>query len=255
MTTEEMVKAVLEQNFNLTVEKIPEGESQTPDYLASDERDKYIIEVKEKADNEAAVEARTEALSNQELFEFSQYLTPRSVTEGVVRSGRRQINAYTEDKNSFRIVWVHCVGLSYEATREQIIAGIYGSTAVADWGSEDAFAGTCYYMNESQFFRYRNDLDAVVITCENSEFKICLNNHSPRYSALKRSLFLSNMEAGVCDPPEEDLRGEAFLVEGPIDRSDRGAVMAYLKEKYNTEKLMVMPMRYVSVHAAVPNEM
>ncbi len=250
-----MVKAVLEQHFNLAVGKIPESESQTPDYLASDENDSYIIEVKEKGDNEDVTDARTEALSNDELFEFSQYLTPRSVTEGVIRSGRRQINAYVNNPRAFRIVWVHCVGLSYEVTREQVIAGIYGSTTVTDWGSDDAFAGTCYYMNESQFFRYRSDLDAVVITCENSEFKICLNNHSPRYAALKDSMFVSNMEGGVCDPPEEDSKGEAFLVDGPIDRRDRGAVMEYLKGKYNTEKLMVMPMQYVSVHAAVPHEM
>lgn len=48
--------------------------------------------------------------------------------------------------------------------------------------------------------------------------------------------------------------GRAYIVDAPIDRRDKNAVLDFLKEKYNTEKLMVMPMTYFEAHVAIPHE-
>ena len=53
MSTEDLVKRILEENFNLQVEKIPESDKQTPDFLAYDCKNKYLIEVKEKGNYSA----------------------------------------------------------------------------------------------------------------------------------------------------------------------------------------------------------
>ena len=52
----------------------------------------------------------------------------------------------------------------------------------------------------------------------------------------------------------EEESGIAFIVDGPVDRRDTNAVLGFLKEKYNTEKLMVMPMNHFEAHVAVPHD-
>lgn len=254
MSTEEMVRKFLEEHFGLQVEKIPECEQKTPDFFVHNGEEKYLIEVKEKESNPEISQGREKALSNGELYEIAQSIEPKTTLANIVRSGKRQIDSFVEDENTFRIIWVHCSGLAYSATKDQILSGIYGSETVVDWGNEGAFSGTCYYFNESQFFRYRDDIDAVIVSCRNSEVQMCLNNHSPRYQALKSSSLSVNFKQGLCDPLAQEEYGLAFIVDAPIDRSDTNAVLSFLKEKYNTEKLMVMPMNHFEAHVAVPHD-
>lgn len=71
MDTETLVKRTLEEHFHLQVEKIPESDKRTPDFLVRDGTNEYLVEVKEKEANPALGEAREEAFSKGELFEVS----------------------------------------------------------------------------------------------------------------------------------------------------------------------------------------
>jgi hypothetical protein len=254
MDTETLVKRTLEEHFDLQVEKIPESDNRTPDFLARDRTNEYLVEVKEKEANPALGEAREEAFSKGEIFEVSESLATKSVLQNVVRDGRRQIKAHVTDDSTLRIVCVHCTGLAHDATLEQIIAGLYGSEIVVDFSSEEAFAGNCYYFGFSQFFKYRDSIDAVMVTGRQGEATICINNHSPRYDKLKASVLVHSMPAGVRDPVHEEKEGCALLVDGEVDRSKPNEVVSYLQKKYKTEKLNVMTMRHMEVHMAVPHE-
>ncbi len=253
MDTETLVKRTLEENYNLQVEKIPESDKRTPDFLVRDGINEYLVEVKEKEANPALAEEREEAFSKGEIFEVSESLSTKSVLQNVVRDGRRQIKAHVTDESTLRIVWVHCTGLAYDATLEQIIAGLYGSETVVDFSSDEAFAGTCYYFGFSQFFKYRDSIDAVMVTGRKGEATLCINNHSPRYDQLKESVLVQSMPVGVRDPIHEEKEGCAFLVDGEVDRSKPNEVLSYLQKKYRTEKLNVMHMRHMEVHMAVPH--
>ncbi len=254
MTTEEMVKRVLEENFHLTVQKIPECENKTPDFFATYKDEAYLIEVKDKGDNPVEIENREADFSKGELFEISKSLNYKSVLNNIVYSGKKQIDAYVENNQTFRIVWIHCSGMSYEATREQIISGIYGSVTLADFGNKKAFSGLCYYFNESHFFKYKETIDAVIISCKNEEVQMMLNNHSPRFNAIKNSMLAKCFNLGLYNPIEKEKNGEAFLVDSSINRNDIKGVLQYLKEKYKTEKLMVMNMKSFSAHVAIPHK-
>jgi len=254
MTTEDMVKRVLEENFCLSVEKIPECEQRTPDYHAYAEGEDYLIEVKEKESNPDMQQGREEAFAAGELFEIAQSIEPQTVLSNIVRSGKQQITSFADNDATYRIIWIHCKGLGYEATREQIVAGIYGAETLVDWGGEEAFSGLCYYFSESLFFRYRNDIDAVIISCRNGEVQMCLNDHSARYDALKSSSLATNLGDGLHDPQKNVEEGCAFMVDASIDRGNKGAVLEYLKNKYNTEQLMVMKMKHIEAHMAIPHK-
>jgi hypothetical protein len=253
MDTETLVKRTLEEHFNLQVEKIPESDKRTPDFFVFDGINEYLIEVKEKEANPELGEAREEAFSRGEIFEISEVLATKSVLQNVVRDGRRQIKAHVTDDSTFRVVWDHCTGLAYDATLEQIITGLYGSETVVDFSSDEAFAGTCYYFGFSQFFKYRDSIDAVMVTGRKGEATICVNNHSPRYESFKASVLVQSMPVGVRDPIFEEKEGCAFIVEGEVDRNKPNEVLSYLKENYKTDKLNVMKMRHMEVHMAVPH--
>lgn len=253
MDTETLVKRTLEEHFNLQVEKIPESDKRTPDFLVFDAINECLIEVKEKEANPELGEAREETFSRGEIFEISEALATKSALQNVVRDGRRRIKVHVTDDSTFRVVWVHCTGLAYDATLKQIIAGLYGTETVVDFSSDEAFAGTCYYFGFSQFFKYRDSIDAVMVTGRKGETTLCVNNHSPRYESFKASVLVQSMPAGVRDPIYEEKEGCAFAVEGEVDRSKPNEVLSYLKEKYKTDKLNVMKIRHMEVHMAVPH--
>ncbi|PWW40305.1 hypothetical protein DFO83_102123 [Idiomarina loihiensis] len=219
-----------------------------------DSINEYLVEVKEKEANPALGEAKEEAFSKGEIFEVSETLSTKSVLQNVVRDGRRQIKAHVTDESTFRIVWVHCTGLAYDATLEQIIAGLYGSETIVDCSSDDAFSGTCYYFGFSQFFKYRDSIDAVMVTGSKGEATFCINNHSPRYEQLNASELVQSMPVGVIDPAHEEKAGFGFVVDGEVDRRKPDEVLSYLRKKYKTEKLNVMKVRHMEVHMAVTHK-
>lgn len=254
MTAEEMVKYILENEFGLKVEKIPECEEQTPDYFASIGDEQYFIEVKEKEANPQIIEGREVAFSDGQLYEISESIQPKTVLQNVVRAGKKQIESYAKDQDSFRVIWVHCSGVGYDATKDQIESGLYGSETITDFSGDNAFNGLCYYFGESQFFRYRDKIDAVVVSTRNNEAEMYLNNYSPRYEQIKTASLARKFGDAARDPLKLVKAGKAFIVDDPIDRKDKGKVLDHLKNKYGTDKLQLMNMKHYEAHVAVPTK-
>lgn len=252
MNIEMMIKTTLEEHFKLQVEKIPESDARTPDFLVRDGTYEYLIEVKNKQANPELKEEMEKAFSIGEIFGISESLSTKSVLQNVVKDGKRQIEAHVTDESTFRIVWVHCTELAYDATLEQIISGLYGSETLVNFSSDQAVSGTCYYFGFSQFFKYKNSIDAVMVSGRKGESTLCLNNHSPRYEKLKESALVKAMPVGVRDPIHEEKEGGAFLVDTDVDRNKPDDVLNYLKGKYNLDKLNVMKMHHMEVHMAIP---
>lgn len=253
MDTENLVKLALEEHFKLQVEKIAESDTKTPDFLVLDGKNDYLVEVKEKQANPEIVQAKEVAFSSGEVFKISESLKTKSILQNVVNNGRRQIKAYVTDDSTFRIVWVHCTGLAYDATREQIISGLYGSEDIVDHSLEEAIMLTCYYFGHSHFFKYCDSIDAVMVSDRKGESALCLNNYSPRYAQLKESALVKAMPVGVRDPIKEEAEGSVFVVDGEVNRGNPEEVLDFLRTKYKTEKLNVMHMRQMEVQMAVPD--
>lgn len=255
MDAEEMVKGVLEENFGMEVEKIPEGEKKTPDFFASLDGETYLFEVKHKQSNPDIAQGREAALSDGQLYEIAQKIVPTTVLRNIVGSGIKRLQAFDEAPDSYRVIWIHCDGIAYEAVAEQVFCALYGADTVVDWSEKNkARNGNCYYLRHSHFHKYRNDIEAVVISRRNGKCRLCLNDHSPRYEKLKQTAFVAGFQDGVCDPPAEDEAGTAFVVHGPVDRSKEKAVMSYLMEKYQSDRLTIMTMNHFEAHVAIPDE-
>lgn len=256
MTTEELVKEILEKEFEFDVEKIPECAEKTPDFLATSGKEKYFIEVKEKGSNPELIKAKKSALDDGQLFEVAESIQPKSVLENIVRSGKKQIEIHVDDSSSFRILWIHCIGIAYDATKDQIEAGLYGTETVCDFSDAEATSKLCYYFRESQFYKYREKIDAVIVSTKNGEGELYLNNYSPRFEDIRVSALAAKFGSGTRDPISLVEAGNAYIIDAPLDRSNRDHVLAHLKAEIGSDKLQIINMKHFEAHVAVPgNEM
>lgn len=251
MNTEETIRQVLEEYLELNVEKIPESDTKTPDFLVTDGEYEYLIEVKEKEDNPDIKVARESAFSADELFKISESLAAKSVHQNVVRDGQKQIKAYATNNATLRILWVHCTGLIYDATFEQLISGLYGSETVVDVSSKESSCQTCYYFGFSQFYKYKDSIDAVVVSGVDGTTSVCINNYSPRYAQVIDSMLVKSMKKGIRDPAAEDRDGTALFVDANIDRKKPGEVLSFLQNKYGIGQYAVMQMRQIGLQKAL----
>ena len=99
--------------------------------------------------------------------------------------------------------------------------------------------------------RYKNVLDGVIVSMANSEVQFCLNNYSPRYIDIKQSSLAKDFGPGLYDPMDYVEKGQVFIVDAPIDRSNRELVIKYWKEKHRIRKLTVMTMIHLSVQSLI----
>ena len=60
------------------------------------------------------------------------------------------------------------------------------------------------------------------------------------------------LKNGLIDPFAEEKEGTAYIVDGDVERSNQGAVMNYLHEKYGLQQAMNIDMGMMSAAILVP---
>jgi len=249
MKNEEFIIQILE-HWGLSVEKIPESEHPTPDFIATAENSSYLIELKTKSSNPEVVEQRESVLDAGEIFKEHTPMERRNRLSGIIHSATNQLRSFDAGE-AIQLVWLHSIGHAADAQMQLFETAVYGSTTLVDW-SENGISGDCYFFTNSDFFRYREDLDGAVISTP-KEAKICLNPLSNNYEKFKRSFLCTTLDQGICDPYERERAGVAYIVDGDVDRNCKNAVLRYLRNKYQQEKLMDMTMNHMSVSLAYPH--
>ncbi|MCG8064882.1 MAG: hypothetical protein N0C89_12150 [Candidatus Thiodiazotropha endolucinida] len=151
-----------------------------------------------------------------------------------------------------RIVWLLSTGYLAEPNMHQFEATLYGSTTVCDW-SDEGECKVCYFFYNSDFFRFRDTLDAAIVSTE-QEAKLLLNPLSSRYESMKSCSLVEKIGKAVVDPIAEEQEGFAFYVDGEVDRNDKNAVLNYLRKKYNADKMLDITMNYMSGTVLVPDK-
>ena len=248
MNQETFVIQVLE-HWGLSVTKIPKGQEKTPDFLAVADKSTYLIELKTKSPNPEVLSKKEIALNADEFFEEHTPMASRNRFSGVIRSATDQLENYDAD-NAIKLVWVHCVGHSAKLRMGRFEKTLYGSASLADL-SENGTLRDCYFFTNSDFYRYKCVLDGAILSTP-KECKICLNPLSENYKKFQNSFLCTSLSEGICDPYAREKEGVAYIVDGDIDRTDTDSVLTFLRKKYGNEKLMEMPMTYMSMTSSVP---
>lgn len=243
---EKYIHDVFKEELGFSIEKIPELNRKTPDFKAHKCGENFLIEVKSKHPNRQDSSNRKDVLlSGQVWGEKIDLVRTKNYTKNISEA-KNQLTEDSKYSEYFKLVCFVVFGFNANARIEQIIAGTYGRETIADWSNSGPMMH-CYYFSESDFYRYRNDIDGLILVDANiGAAHLCLNDHSSKYAGLSKSSLSTAFEGGVLDPQVEAQIGEAMIVEGNIDRSDRGAVLTHVKEKYGLGDLtMTMPMKQI----------
>jgi len=256
MTTNTSIAAQALEAWGALVEPLPTSDKKECDWLAVFDGCRLIVEEKSKLDDPIAVDARIVALAKGQVHGSSQALKSNNRISGIVRTAAGQLSSTAADvSHDLRILWFTGIGFDGEAKHHQLMATLYGSTRIFQLNQH--YMRTCYFFRNSDFYRYRADLDGAVAAHLNGNtvtVKLCLNPHSPRWETLRDSPFARNFKLGLIDPIAEEKAGEAYIVDGDVDRRDEHAVITFLETKYGLEHAMNMDMSMASAVIRVPRD-
>lgn len=250
---EEVVNLILE-HLGAQVRKIPHAQNRTPDFIATIDGVRYLIELKSKGENPAREEERNAVLNRGEIAEDHDTVGRKNVIAGVVADAATQLRQFSSESIDYRLVWLLGWGRLRKLYFNQFESALYGTTSIVDLGpGADQYSRPCYYFGLSDFFRHRDILDGAIVWCDDSG-RLLINDLGPHYPKIFKSPLAEAMAKGRVDPRDKENQGDAYYVDGDIDRRNEIAVLQFLQKKYRKPRLMNIQMGYHGAAFAVPRE-
>lgn len=251
MEPEQLVTLILE-HLGAQVLKIPHAQGRTPDFIATIGGARYLIELKAKGEDPSREARRNEVLGRGEIAEDHDTVGRKNVIAGLVADAVSQLREFSSEPVDYRLVWLLGWGRLRKLYFDQFESALYGTTNIFDLGpGADQYTRPCYYFALSDFFRHRDTLDGAIIWCDESG-RLLINDLSPRYPQFRSSPLAEAMSKGRIDPREKEAQGDAYYVDGDVDRRNEAAVLQYLQQKYGKPRLMNIQMGYHAAAMAVP---
>jgi hypothetical protein len=254
---EESIAAQALATLGAAVEPVPTSNVEESDWLADFDGYRVLVEEKDKLDDPEDAQERDAALRSGAVHGQSVPLKYNNRISGIIGKAAGQLaSSGANIAHDARIVWFTGVGFDAEAKHYQLISTVYGSTRIIERDSTGM--RQCYFFRSSEFYRYRDIIDGVVASFligETLTMKLCLNPLAANYVSLKNSSFASKFVHGLIDPVEEERAGEAFIVDGDVDRNNPGAVLSYVQKKYGRNPLMNMDMGITTASVRIPKDL
>jgi hypothetical protein len=226
--------------MGLQTAKIAEDPStKTCDFRASDGKDVYWVEVKERTGDERLAQAFIG--KDVSLIEKPLGYDPR--TDSILRSAVKQLDSLASPQEpGLTIVWLEMHSPFENGLHsEQAIATVFGAAEILDTGHSQPKA--CYFFGESAFFRFKQ-LDAVVVD-EPSGPLLCVNPYAHRRERFRQSKFFEFFRTrAVLDAAEEELTGRAYSAFGcDLDRKDERGMLDFVKARYSLKSPSIIRLR------------
>lgn len=254
MKTQSTAAQVLEL-WKATFEQLPTSSEQEADWIATLDGCKLLIEEKTKFDEPTAEVKRKSALTSGEMYSQTLPLTAKNVLSNIVKKSSKQLlSSSSKTDYHLKILWFNSVGFDAEAKHFQLIATLYGSTNIAELNQSKL--KECYFFRNSDFFRFKDQLDGAVVLYFTSEssatMKLCLNPYSKNWEALRDSPYAKKFLNGIIDPIADEATGNSYIADTNIDRNNKAAVLDYLQNKYKLDRITEMDLNIASVVFTTP---
>jgi hypothetical protein len=256
MTTATSFAKLLLAHLGIDVQAIETSNEERADFLARIGDAVTLVEEKTKLEDPGAEAVRQEALREGKVHPTHIPIKPDNRLSGINRKASKQLaSSASTFAHDFRLVWFTATGNGCLGKQQQFIATIYGTSGIVELDNSQYRA--CYFFRNSDFFRFRENLDgAVAAYSDGKELSatLCLNPLSPRYVEFKASPFVKAFGTAVRDPVTDEKEGRAFIVDRDIDRKNQNSVLEFLQQKYSTKPLMSMDMGYSSISVQVSKQ-
>lgn len=235
--SENIVKKYL-RSLELDVSRIKSSDSdgKSPDYLVSDKRNDFLVEIKSRDEDENF----KSLLENPYPGKESQEIDYNNTLSGIIRNGVKQLNNYDPDNENWHILWCFTAGLiNSDLVARQFLFTSYGLKEVRCFDKKgNSFETGCFYFGYAEFYNHRN-LDALVIQ-SGTEFTLCLNPFTDLLDQFKETGLYKTFakeKFTVIDPKKLEKNKKYLFINSDIDRKDPNAVLEYIAEKYKLRKV------------------
>jgi hypothetical protein len=219
------------ESWGLQCTRINESSSKSPDFFLADNHEHYFVELKAKYESPSRAKDRQNCVGVAQVFSDSLELRGTAAYRSILKKAYKQLNAASRhDSEPLRIPWLLCLGLQASVDVERFINVLLGTAYIADF-SDGGDAKPCYFFFESLFFKYRNTIDAAIVSTDTS-ISMCLNPYSQRYSRAKTCGLAGILETGLIDPCSLEMIGEAWIADMVGDREDTRAILDAVVKKY-----------------------
>jgi len=102
------------------INKIPESNEQSPDFLITDETSKYLLELKTKFPSEDEIDERRQILSSGEIHNIDEIITFQKGLSKIISNAKNQLKNYSRGENILRLVWLLSAGHLSEPRLDQL---------------------------------------------------------------------------------------------------------------------------------------
>lgn len=221
-------------SFGLKIEKIDETSTKTADFFGTANKEKYLIEVKTKDDNNPLYNNLKE---NGSVIQ-SKSLKTRNRMAAIIDNGMRQIEASEQyNKNSFNIIWFHSTGLAVNLQAEQFLSTFYGIQYIAGPNTE---VKPCYGFTYAKGFEHIN-LDGVFISLNKqpkASVGLWVNPYAKKVNDFRKSVLYRHLEKinGLNDPALEEDVGKVYFADN-ITPNNPDKTLKSLRIKYKKQNL------------------
>jgi hypothetical protein len=240
---EQFKKGVREffESLALRVADIPRADEKTPDLLIEEGTgDATLIELKQKSHDQKELDTYLQQTDSAGIASRSRSTGHRNRLDGIVASGVQQLTAKDPSRSYFHILWFHCEGYDADLHELQLRATVYGTQKLISTAHSNVI--TCYYFWNSSFFRHRLQLDAIMLS-RGDEAQMLLNDHSPRFDAIKQSKLFLALGSAVFFPQQYQLSDNTMVCTHTNPRDSESFTLDYLRTKYGLPHLQTINMR------------
>lgn len=161
----------------------------------------------------------------------------------------QQLTSKDPNRSYFHILWFHCEGYDADLHELQLRATVYGTQKLFSTAHSNVI--TCYYFWNSSFFRHRFQLEAVIVS-RGDQAQMMLNDHSPRFDAIKQSKLASALGSAVFFPQQYKLSDDVMRCEHSNRRDSEAFTLDHLRAKYGLPHLQTINMQRHEAAASVP---
>lgn len=237
---QELVRFLEDAGF--AAEAIPESASPSADLRATHPNgESYLLEV--KARTESWFDGASQAISTTSASALIRSDTTGrlSALERIFKKANSQLASSSRDESTYRILWfvAHPSDLHYHYNR--IADTAYGAAVV--YASGQARKG--FYVEHAAYASWR-DLDAVLL---GSFGGLLLNDLSPRYDSLKKSVLARCCAGAVSDPKELAATNEWYYLDPTEPGAHPGNSKERLEKAYGLHNVLIIQMKRFSAAA------
>lgn len=237
-----IAKQNFKDHFGLTLLDIKPTNLPTPDFECLGDKNSFLIELKIKKDDPAELASIKAELKTDNIVSRETPSGRRNTLYGIISKGVEQMVLYDQNAKYFHVLWIHCSGSDPNFHHTRFKATLFGTQDLFSLRVEPKI--TCYYFHNSSFFKYKDNLDGVILTTESS-MQLCINSLSSRVEAFRSSELTEafRRKQYLHDPDTYSNDADFMIVDCDIDRNNKNEVLNYLMKKHELDHLQTIDLK------------